>query len=176
MPDLTSLPIQLDKKKNECRAVVETPRYQRNKFDYDPETDLFELRGLLPEGMMFPCDFGFMPSTLGQDGDPLDILVLMDEPTHVGCLLRVRIIGVIEAKQTEKGKTETNSRFLGVSIHSFRHENVRSIKDLTETMVHQIEQFFVDYNRLRGKKFEVTARGGPRRAIELIEEGMRAKK
>ena len=71
------------------------------------------LGGLLPEGMMFPFDFGFLPSTLGEDGDPLDIMVLMDAPAHVGCLIEVRIIGIITAEQTEDGKTESNDRLIG---------------------------------------------------------------
>src|ERR1051325_1025705 len=114
MPDLTSLPLQLDAEKGTCRAIIETPKGYRNKFRYDPGTGLFMLGGLLPEGMMFPFDFGFIPSTLGEDGDPLDILVLMDAPAHVGCLIEVRIIGIIQAEQIQKGKTESNDRLLGV--------------------------------------------------------------
>src|SRR5882762_5671412 len=80
MPDLSSLSPQLDSKKGTCRAIIETPKGCRNKFDYEADSGLFMLAGLLPEGMMFPFDFGFVPSTLGEDGDPLDILVLMDAP------------------------------------------------------------------------------------------------
>jgi inorganic pyrophosphatase len=80
MKGLASLPNNLDSKKLHCTAIIETPKSRRNKFDYDPESNLFKLGGLLPEGMMFPFDFGFIPSTLGQDGDPLDVMVLMDEP------------------------------------------------------------------------------------------------
>jgi hypothetical protein len=87
MGDLTALTDQFDPEKGSCRAVIETPRGKRNKFDYDPSTGLFMLGGLLPEGMAFPCDFGFIPGTLGDDGDPLDVIVLMDAPAHVGCLL-----------------------------------------------------------------------------------------
>ena len=71
MADLTSHPLRLDPKKRICRAIIETPKGCRNKFDYDPDSDLFMLGGLLPEGMMFPFDFGFIPSTRGGDGDPL---------------------------------------------------------------------------------------------------------
>jgi inorganic pyrophosphatase len=171
MPDLTSFPNQLDSKKLQCRAIVETPKNRRNKFDYDPESGLFQLGGLLPEGMMFPFDFGFIPSTLGDDGDPLDVMVLMDEPAHVGCLLHVRIIGVIEAEQTQDGKTETNNRLLAISVHSYNHENVTSIKEISPSLLTQIEEFFVSYNKLRGKKFKVTGHGGPQRAVTLIKKG-----
>src|SRR5579862_3840257 len=122
MADLSSLPNQLDTKKGTCRAIIETPKGCRNKFDYDPDSGLFMLGGLLPEGMMFPFDFGFIPSTLGEDGNPLDILVLMDAPCHVGCLIEGRIIGIIEAEQSEGGKTESNDRLLGVAIRSYDHQ------------------------------------------------------
>src|SRR5437868_2892564 len=105
MPNLISFSNNFDEKKRQCRAIIETPKGSRNKFKYDPESNLFELAGLLPEGMLFPYDFGFIPSTLG-DGDPLDVMVLLDEPAHVGCLLDVRIVGVIEATQTQDGETE----------------------------------------------------------------------
>src|SRR5580698_11502461 len=105
MSDLTNLPNHFDPKTGICSEIIETPRGRRNKFDYDPDANLFKLGGLLPEGMTFPFDFGFIPSTLGDDGDPLDVMVLMDAPAHVGCLMEVRIIGVIEATQTDGKKT-----------------------------------------------------------------------
>src|SRR6204780_704813 len=99
MPDLTYLPNQLDASKRVCRAIIETPKGCRNKFDYDPDSGLFKLGGLLPEGMMFPFDFGFIPSTLADDGDPFDVMVLMDEPAFPGCLLICRIVGIIQGEQ-----------------------------------------------------------------------------
>src|SRR5229473_3418932 len=155
MADLTSLDVKLDAKKCVCRAIIETPKGCRNKFDYDPDSGQFMLGGLLPEGMMFPFDFGFIPSTLGEDGDPLDILVLMDAPAHVGCLIEVRIIGVIKAEQTEDGKTESNDRILGVAVHSYDHEDLDSISDVNNILLDQLEQFFISYNEQRGKKFKV---------------------
>jgi inorganic pyrophosphatase len=174
MPDLTSFPNNLDPKQFHARAIIETPKNRRNKFNYDPESSLFELGGLLPEGMIFPFDFGFIPSTLGEDGDPLDVLVLMDEPAHVGCLLDIRIIGVIEADQTENGKTETNHRLLAAAIHSYSYDNVNSIDQLKPSLLDQLEAFFVSYNKLRGKEFKVTGRGDPQRALSIIKEGIEA--
>jgi len=152
MADLTALSNQLDPKTCVCTAIIETPKGCRNKFDYDPESNLFKLGGLLPEGMMFPFDFGFIPSTLGDDGDPLDIMVLMDAPAHVGCLMEVRIIGIVEAEQTEDGKTESNDRLLGVAVHSYNHEGLETINDVSKTLLDQVEAFFVSYNKQRGKK------------------------
>ncbi len=175
MADLAAFPNKLDEKQMHCKAIIETPKNRRNKFDYDPDSNLFKLAGLLPEGMMFPFDFGFIPSTLGEDGDPLDVMVMMDEPAHVGCLLDVRIIGVVEAEQTERdGKKETNSRLLAVAIHSYSHEHITSIKQINSSILDQLEQFFVSYNRLHGKKFKVTGQGGRRRALKIIKKGMKA--
>jgi inorganic pyrophosphatase len=176
MANLIGLPNRLDVKNCTCRAIIETPKGFRNKFDYDPDSGLFKLGGLLPEGMMFPFDFGFIPSTLGDDGDPLDILVLMDSPAHVGCLIEVRIIGIITAEQTEHGKTETNDRLLGVAIHSYDHENLASISDVNRTLLDQLEQFFISYNKQRGKKFKVTGTGGPKKALGFLKAGIRAYK
>jgi len=176
MASLTSLPHQLDANHCICRAVIETPKGCRNKFDYDPDSGLFKLGGLLPEGMMFPFDFGFIPSTLGEDGDPLDIMVLMDAPAHVGCLIEVRIIGVITAKQVQDGKAETNDRLLGVAVHSYNHEDLQSIKDVSKTLLDQVEEFFVSYNKQRGKKFKITGTGGPKKAIKFLNAGIQAYK
>ncbi|HEX4135023.1 MAG TPA: inorganic diphosphatase [Bryobacteraceae bacterium] len=172
MADLNALPNRLDPKKCTCRAIIETPRGKRNKFDYDPALDLFVLGGLLPQGMVFPFDFGFVPGTLGGDEDPLDIIVLMDAPAHVGCLLDVRIIGVINAQQSEDGQKETNDRLIGIAIHSYDREQIESIDDLNKSFLSQLEEFFVSYNKQRGKKFKVIGTGGPQKAVKLLKGAM----
>lgn len=174
MADLTTLPNQFDPDNATCRAIIETPSGSRNKFDYDPESNLFVLAGLLPEGMIFPSDFGFVPSTQGDDGDPLDIMVLMDAPTHVGCLIDVRIIGVIDAEQTQDGKTEKNSRILGAAIHSYEHEDLVTISDVSNAWLSQVEEFFVSYNKQRGKKFKITGTSGPKKALRYLKNGIKA--
>lgn len=176
MADLTTLANNLDPEKRTCRAIIETPKGCRNKFDYDPESDLFMLGGLLPEGMMFPFDFGFIPSTVGGDGDPLDIMVLMDAPAYPGCLIEVRLLGIIEAEQTEDGKTETNNRLIGAAVHSYDHEGLGTIADVSKTLLSQVEEFFVSYNKQRGKKFRVTGTGGPKKAVKALKAAVTAKK
>lgn len=173
MDDLTKLPNKLDKKTRQCRIIIETPKGCRNKFDYDPETQLFSLGGLLPEGLVFPYDFGFIPSTLGDDGDPLDVMIFMEEPAHVGCLVDIRLIGVIEAKQTEDGQKTTNNRLIGVAVHSYTHEDFSNIGEVGKSILNQVEEFFISYNKARGKRFEVTGLHGPKRALELLELGMK---
>jgi inorganic pyrophosphatase len=94
----------------------------------------------------------------------------------VGCQLDIRVVGVIAARQTEDGKTERNDRLLGVAIHSYQHEHVTSIDNLSKTLLSQVEEFFISYNRQRGKKFKVTGTSGPRKAIKVLKAGMRAHK
>ena len=91
----------------EWHVVIETPNGSRNKYSYDPDCDCMQLSTVLPEGMVFLYDFGFIPSTLGQDGDPLDMLILMEAPVVPGCVVRARLIGALEAEQ--KGKWELDS-------------------------------------------------------------------
>jgi inorganic pyrophosphatase len=153
-------------------VIVDTPKDSRNKYKYDEPLGLFELRHVLPVGASFPFDFGFVPSTRGEDGDPLDVLVLMDEPAFVGCLVPARLLGVIEAEQTEEGKTMRNDRLIAVAALSQTHKEVRSLDQLSPTLLGEIEHFFVSYNAQRGRQFKPLGRHGPGRAEALIEEGM----
>jgi inorganic pyrophosphatase len=122
----------------------------------------------LPHGAVFPFDFGSIAGTIAEDGDPLDALVLMDEPAFVGCLVESRVIGVIEANQTEKGKTERNDRIIAVESHT--HGEIKSLDDLDRTLLQEIDHFFVSYNQQRGKKFEPIRYRGPQRARSLVRK------
>ena len=135
---------------------------------------MFVLKGVLTAGHSFPYDFGFIPQTLGGDGDPLDVLILMDEPAFVGCLVHARLVGIIEAEQTEQdGKTERNDRLIAVASESKTHSDVKSINDLNKTLIDQIEHFFISYNEAKGKKFKPLGRFGARKAKTLVEEGIK---
>jgi inorganic pyrophosphatase len=154
----------------ELNVIIETPKGSRNKFNYDGELRLFKLGGVLPAGAVFPFDFGFVPSTLGGDGDPLDVLVLMDEPAFTGCLVRARLVGVIEAEQTERdGETTRNDRLIAVASDSHLLKKVRSLGRLNANLVEEIEHFFVSYNQIKGKEFKPLGRFGPVRASKVQE-------
>jgi inorganic pyrophosphatase len=156
-------------------VVIETPKGSRNKFDYEPERGVFKLGGVLTAGAVFPYDFGFVPQTLGEDGDPLDVLVLMDEPAFPGCVVDVRVIGVIEANQTERdGQTMRNDRFLTVSTASHLYQDLEKLDDLATNLLNEIEHFFASYNEIKGKKFTPLARSEAERANELIVAGRKA--
>lgn len=162
-------------KSGDARAVIETPKGSRNKYRYDPDCDCFELATALPEGMSFPFDFGLIPSTVGENGPPLDVLVLMDTPVPAGCIVRCRRIGVIEARQKEADrKWEKNDRLIAIASHARTHEGIKRLGELPPHTVKDIKAFFIDYNKLHEKKFEPLGRPGPRRAQRLVKQGMEA--
>jgi len=97
----------------------------------------------------------------------------MDEPAFSGCLIESRLLGVIEAEQSENGKTERNDRLIAVAAKSQTHAEIKSLSDLSPTLLKEIEQFFIFYNRERGKNFRPLARHGPKRAERLVREQKR---
>jgi len=174
LADLLTLPHCLDPEALTVRAIVETPPGRRTKFDYDPESGLFALHGVLPAGMAFPMAFGFVPSTLADDGDPIDILVLADEDLPVGCLAVVKLLGVIEACQTERDGTQNrNDRLIGRILKSRIYADVHDLDCLGRAMVGELTSFFETYNALKGKHFQVTAISDPHRACALIAKAAR---
>jgi inorganic pyrophosphatase len=170
---LTKLPAFNEK--DDClSAVIETPKGSSNKYDYDAKHGHFELAKTLPEGLAFPFDFGFIPSTKGEDGDPLDVLVLMDFPAEMGCVVNVRLIGCIEAEQTEKGgKAVRNDRLIAISRDSRTRSDVEALTDLRSGLLDEIKQFFVQYNKLGGKKFKPIGDRGVERALALVKAGVK---
>ncbi|HWC19853.1 MAG TPA: inorganic diphosphatase [Terriglobales bacterium] len=151
-------------------VVIETPKDHRNKFKYDEEHGMFKLSSVLPAGSSFPYDFGFIPSTKAPDGDPLDVLVLMDEAAFPGCMIEARLIGVIEAEQSEEGKTSRNDRLIAVAAKSKDYSDLRSLRDVNGHLVDEIQHFFVSYNESRGTKFKPLGVYGPKRALKLLEK------
>src|SRR5258705_265445 len=160
-----------DEESGTLNVIIDTPKGSRNKFKYDERSEIFKLGGALPLGAVFPFDFGYIPSTRAEDGDPIDVLILMDEPAFTGCLVQAKLIGVIEAEQTEAGETTRNDRLIAVAAESRNHSHIRFVGDLNSNLVHEIERFFVSYNETKGKQFEVLGRFGPDRAAALVKDG-----
>jgi Inorganic pyrophosphatase len=158
-----------NRKSGALNVVIDTPKNSRNKYSYDFEQKCYVLKKILPSGMVFPFDFGSIPGTKAADGDPLDVLVLMDEPAFCGCLIEARLLGVIEAKQKENGKTERNDRLIAVAAESHIHRGLESLSDVDSTLIREIEHFFVSYNDARGKEFKPLARRGPQAAKKLVK-------
>jgi inorganic pyrophosphatase len=154
-------------------VIIETPKGSRNKFKFDPERGLFELGSVLPAGAVFPFDFGFVPGTRGDDGDPVDVLVLMDEPAFPGCLICSRLIGVIEADQVERDGTQVeNHRLIAVANNSWAHHDVKTIEDVSERLIEEIEHFFISYNTVKYKTFTPRGRFGAKRARRIVEDAV----
>ncbi len=160
-----------DRRTGKLNVVIDTPKGCRNKYAFDFDVNGYVLKTVLPKGILFPFDFGSIPGTIAQDGDPLDALILMDEPAFCGCLVHSRLLGVIEATQKEKdGKAERNDRLIAVAAESHTHSAIKSITDLDPILLREIENFFISYNQVRGKKFKPLGRYGPKRAKRLVEK------
>lgn len=157
------------------RVVIETPKGSRNKYAFNAEEHVFELKTVLPAGMAFPYDFGFVPSTIAADGDPVDVLVLMDEPAFTGCVLKCRIIGIIEGEQgtKKKKKTERNDRVVAIEHGNHSWADITHLDDLGKVFVRELEDFFVNYHELSEEKYRILGLGGPRAAAKYIEVGKR---
>ena len=152
-------------------AVVETPLGSVNKYDYNPELDLFEVRETLPRGSEFPFDFGFFPSTLGQDGDPVDALILSDRGLDMGTVVSTRIIGVIEFSDEKDGEAIRNDRLIAVPTISVMYKKIETLEDLPTVLVDQIEAFFEQDAYFKGKKRKFLGRGDARKAAALLADG-----
>ena len=158
-----------DRKSGNLNVVIDTPKASRNKYAFDFKINAYKLKTVLPHGAVFPFDFGSIPGTVAQDGDPLDVLVLMDEPVFIGCFIEARLLGVIEAEQTEDGETERNDRLIAVAAESHTNGGLKSLQEIDSRLIGEIEHFFVSYNDAHGKKFKPTARKGPSVAKRLVK-------
>ena len=160
--------------KNKVQVVIETPKGSRNKYAYDPEQKIFALSRVLPAGMIFPYDFGFVPSTQADDGDSLDVLILMDAPAFPGCLVEARLIGVFEGHQVQSGKKHRNDRLLAVATESQTHSHVNHLDDLNSNLVEEMARFFENYP-WKNESFKVLSRKGPKAAMQLLKKARKKK-
>jgi inorganic pyrophosphatase len=178
--DPTSLK-PVDKKENLLQVVIETPAGSRNKFAWDPDQRIFTLKKVLPAGMVFPWDFGFLPRTLAPDGDPIDVLLLMDEPALPGIAVLARLIGVIEGEQIEKQKNGNkkkirNDRLVAVADAAHMYANIRKLKDLPGKWIDELQQFFVHYHSLEGRQYRLLGCKGADTAMNLIRDAQKEAK
>jgi inorganic pyrophosphatase len=156
------------------KVIIETPKGSRNKYAFDPEERAFTLKKVLPAGMAFPYDFGFVPSSEGGDGDPVDVLVLMDEPAYPGCVIKCRVIGLIEGEQGDGKEKERNDRVVAVEVANHMWAHVKHLDDLGKTFIKELEEFFVNYHDLDGAKYRIIDQKGPGGARRCIKEGLKA--
>jgi inorganic pyrophosphatase len=141
-------------KKEKLNVVIETPKGSTEKYDFDKSKGGFMQKKILPAGMVFPFDFGFIPDTIGEDGDPLDIIVISEFKSFPGCLMECRLLGGIMAEQGKPGKKKVrNDRFIAVPVCSRNYQGIRSLEDLGTSILHELSDFFINYNKAEGKEF-----------------------
>ena len=156
------------------QVIIETPKGSRNKFAFDEEQKIFAVKKVLPAGMSFPYDFGFLPRTQAADGDPIDVLLLMDEPAFPGIAVRARLIGVIQGEQVEGKKKTRNDRLLAVAEMNHEYAYIQKLSDLPKQFVYELEQFFVNYHQLEGKEYRLLGCKGVDVAMRAIQDAQRA--
>jgi inorganic pyrophosphatase len=150
--------------------IVEVPKDSANKYEYDPERGLFFLDRVLYSPLHYPGDYGFVPSTLAEDGDPLDIITLVGDPTFPGCLIEARPLGFLEMSD-EKGPDQ---KILAVPMHDPRCDGQRALEDVSPHRLREIEHFFAIYKELEGKAVTVDGWRGTAEALELVRRTERA--
>jgi len=164
----------LDSKDDTLQVIIETPKGSRNKYAYDTEQKIFTLTKVLPAGMAFPYDFGFLPRTLAPDGDAIDVLLLMDEPAFPGCSVKSRLIGVIEGEQIDGKKRIRNDRLVAIAQANHMYANIKKLKDLPKKTIRELQDFFVNYHRLEGKEYKLLGYKGKSAAMTLIKKAQKA--
>jgi len=155
------------------QAIVETPRGSRNKYKWDEETGRIKLSKVMPQGMVFPYDFGYFPDTRSEDGDPLDVLILNDESTFSGCQIDCRLIGVIPALQRNVGQEEKrNDRVIAVAEASVIFASVGELSEVEPLVLKQIEDFFVNYQKVRDVQVTLLRREDSAGARKVLQEAI----
>jgi inorganic pyrophosphatase len=168
MPNLFNLPPFTED--GDAYVVVETPRGSRAKFDYDPKLKTFTLSKSLLTGLTYPHDWGFVPSTKADDGDPIDIMVVHDAATFPGIVLTCRVIGILQIEQKSKGKTERNDRLFAVPRDSHSEQGLKDVRDLSKPIQQELEKFFKATDELEDKKLNIIGWKGPKAAVQAIKD------
>lgn len=149
-------------------AIVEIPKGSRNKYEYNVDLGVFQLDRVLYSSMHYPEAYGFIPSTLYEDGDPVDVLIVIDQPLQTGIMLEVRPIGILKM-QDEKG---TDDKIISVAKHDPTYGNVKRVKDLPRHTLVEIEHFFTSYKELEGKHVKSFGWHGVAEARRAIEKAV----
>lgn len=167
------LPPTFTDTKNQIHAVIESPQGSRHKYVYNPESDFFELKKILPSGTSFPLDYGFIPHTLGEDGDPIDVMVISDAPLFPGCIVESRVVGVFMLKQKENGsKAVRNDVHLAVATASDNHSDIKDIDDINGSLLDEVAHFFKYFHEMEGKTFNILKKGNKSTSLDLLKKGM----
>jgi inorganic pyrophosphatase len=168
--DLSRIPAQ--PKPGLLNVLIEIPAGSKNKYEFDKDLNAMALDRVLYASVMYPYDYGFIPNTLGDDGDPLDGMVMMDQPTFPGCVIAARPIGML--KMIDGG--DRDEKILCVPDKDPRYVNVKSIKDVPQHRLDEIAEFFLTYKNLEKKKVEILGWKDVDAVLPLVEQGIKAYK
>jgi inorganic pyrophosphatase len=153
-------------------CIVETPRGSKAKFYYDAEMRLFAMSKSLHVGLSYPYDWGFIPSTVSGDGDPLDVMIVHNAATFPGMLLLCNLIGVLKMNDVRKSKKERNDRLFVVPLGSHTNHNLKDVRELSEALRKELEAFFAATNALKEKDIEVLGWESAKEAQSILDEAM----
>jgi inorganic pyrophosphatase len=158
------------------RVVVESPAGAAIKLKYDPDLGLMTVKRPLPLGLRYPCDWGFIPGTEAEDGDPVDALIVWDTPTAPGVVVACRPLGVIQVEQDDpQSKTRVrNDRVVALPVADHRAEGLRHYRDLPERVRAELEAFLLASVQFEGKNAEIIGHAGPDAAHGLIDRSRTA--
>jgi inorganic pyrophosphatase len=151
-------------------VVIETPKGSTEKYSYHKKTGLFKLNKILPSGLVFPFDFGFLPGTEGDDGDPLDALVICEFKSFTGCLMECRLIGAVLVEEMEKEKTIRNDRYFFIPVLSKQFKDIEKLEDLPAQFRDETEKFFVEYKKAEGSECKIIGTIGPEKAYKMVRK------
>ena len=155
------------------RVVIETPRGARAKFSYDAENKVFAYGHPMPAGISYPFDWGFIPSTLGEDGDPLDGLVIHEAASPPGIVMKCSLLGGLTLEQTEKGKTVRNDRYI-LCPQKEDAEDAEMTEGVPKTLRDEIQQFLLASVLGTDKKLQFRGRKNPQQALKGLKKGQKA--
>lgn len=155
---------------NSIDVIIETPRGSKYKYKFDPETNRFRVKKLLPAGLAFPYDFGFIPDTKGDDGDPLDVLIFAEDPFLPGSIIECQIIGAIKAKQISDGATFRNDRIIAMPALTMEKDEEVALENFSKQKITELENFFSYYNKMEGKEFKSLGLSSAKETWNMIKE------
>jgi inorganic pyrophosphatase len=167
--NLLKLPVE-GEENGSVHCVVETPRGSRAKFSYDPDNKVFKLSKELVTGLSYPYDWGFIPSTLAEDGDPADVMLLHNVTTYPGMLISATVVGVLRIDDCEGKKRTPNPRLFAVPLGANREHEIEDVRQLSKRTRKELEKFFKQTAALQDKEVDVIDWDGPKAAREILDE------
>lgn len=161
-----------EKERFGVNVIIETPRGTRNKFAYKEKYGVIELRRILRAGMVWPCDFGFIPQTLVEDGDAIDVALLIDESCFPGCLVHARLLGTIGLRKNGEENDRLIACPVSLSGAASSWDSVHTLEDVGDRMLRELEGFLRDYQTFEGAQIELTGVGDAAKAMTSVRRAM----